>query len=127
MGGRRPSRIRDIAGSSSDVVKFTKKLTQSIKKKDVQGTLDNAFKIASSEQAVENFAHGMSLLGPLHRRLKDIENKKLNLNSDEREKIATEELSKLEKEKGIKISSGIRELIIRSAKKSLKGDEKWKK
>lgn len=127
MGGRRPSRIKDIAGSGRDVTKFTKKLTEAIKEKNVQKTLDTAFKIASLKKSVENFSYGLSLLKPLHHRLKEIEKKKLNLTSSEREEIATQELSKLEKERNLKISSGVRELIIRSAKKSLRGERKWKR
>jgi len=126
MGGRRPSRIKNIAGSGKDVTRFSNKLTRSIEKGDAQETLNNAFKIASTEKAIENFAFGMSLLEPLSRKLKEIETKKLNLSSDQREKIAVQELAKLEKGKDLEISSGIRNLIIRSAKKSLRGEKEWK-
>lgn len=127
MGGRRPSRIRDIAGSSKSVTKFSKDLNKAIEEKNVDRTLNTAFKIASEEKAIENFAYGLSLLGPLQKKLIEIEEKKLSLNRDDREKIAIEELSKIEKEKNLSIPTGIRNLIIRSATKSLKGEKEWKK
>jgi len=127
MGGRRPSDISEIAGKSKKITKQTKELHKKIKEKNVQATLNIAFNIATSETGIENFALGMTILKALYRKLKDIENKKVHLNSEEREKIASKVLSKIEKEKNLTISSGIRELIIRSAKKSLKGEAKWKK
>ena len=126
MGGRKPTKIKYIAGTGKNVTKFTRDLTNAIKKKDEEKTLDAAFKIASTEKSLETFSHAMSLLKPLHHKLKEIENKKINLNDKERNEIAVKEWSKIEKEKNLVLEPGFRRMIIESAKKSLKGDRKWK-
>jgi len=126
MGGRRPTKIRTIAGTGENVTKFTRDLTNAIKKKDAEKTLDVAFKIASTEKSLENLAHAMSLLKPLHNKLKEIESKKINFTEKERHAIAVKEWSKIEKERKLTLDSGFRRMIIESAEKSLKGDKKWK-
>jgi len=125
MGGRRPRTIKDVAGSGAAVSRAKRELTSAIKEKNVQKTLDSAFRIASTDKAVENFAHAMRMLRPLHKQLvsaekKPIPDKKIH-------NIAVKEWGRIEKERKLDVSSGFRRMVVESAEKSLRRGKKWKK
>jgi hypothetical protein len=118
MGGRRPSRISDVAGSSAKVMRIRRELSSAIKTKDAQKTLDSALRIASTDKALDNFAHAMSMLTPLYAQLKS---QRKDLSDEQIHNIAVNAWDRIQKTQKVEVVPGFRRMVIESVKKSLRG------
>ena len=118
MGGRRPSRISDVAGSSARIIRIRRELSSAIKTRDTQKTLESALRIASTDKALDNFAHAMSMLTPLYAQLKS---PRKDLSDKQIHNIAVNEWDKIQKTHKVEAVPGFRRMVIESVKKSLRG------